>query len=72
MQSSSHNCPIDSKDPVAKSLNRNTCWALSVRSEDRCIFACDVGVMTSPFATLTCGPNAGLTLLQNDIASSLK
>ena len=71
MQSSLHSCPMDSKDPVAKSLNINTCCASSDNSEDSFIFACDVGVMTSLFVTFTWGPYAGFMLSQYSIASLL-
>ena len=63
---------MDSKDPVTKSLNTNKCCALSDNSDDSCIFACNVGVVTSPFSTFTCGTYAGFTLSQYSIASSLK
>ena len=61
---------MDSKDPVTRSLDRYLCSALSVNYDDRFILACDVGVMTSPFAICTYGPKAGLTLLHKDIPSS--
>ena len=63
---------MDSKDHVAKLLNMNTCCASSDNSEDSFIFACDVGVMTSPFDTFTWGPYANFMLSQYFIASSLK
>ena len=63
---------MDIKDPVAKSLNINKCCTSSDNLEDSFIFACDVGVMTSPVATLTWGPYAGFILSQYFVASSLK
>ena len=72
MQSLSHSCPMDSKDRVAKSLNTNSCCASSDNSDDSCIFACDVGVMASPFATFAWGPYAGFKLSQCFTAASLK
>ena len=72
MQLTSHSCSMDSKDPVAKSLNINKCCASSENLEDSCIFACDVGVMKSPFSTFTWEPYAGFKVLYYYIASSLK
>ena len=72
MQLPPHSCPMDIKDPVANSLIMNTCCASSDNLEDSFIFAYDVGVMASPFATFTWVPYAGFMLSQYSIASSLK
>ena len=71
MQSSTHSCPLDSKDPVAESLNLKTCCASSDNSVESFIFTCAVGVMTLPLATLICGLYAGFILSQYSVTSLL-
>ena len=72
IQSSSHNCPMEIKDPFFKLSNKKACCALSVNFSDKGIFASEWEVIVLPFSTVTGGLGSTCMLVQTCFAPSCR
>ena len=64
MQSSSHSCPMKTRDHILKLLNVYACWIEGYNDGDMGILDWDWSIIVLLLAAVTMGPLAGRTLVQ--------